>query len=139
MTRVAPGLTVPDSVRLKRLLGRPILLVFYNPTSRTAEELLKFAQSVQDADKSQVTVVGLAVTDDGEGALKQYTDLKLNFLLLSGKGLKQTYAVEATPKLVVLDPAGVVRGALVGWGREIPHVIVDEIKRWQRVPLPVPR
>ena len=38
-----------------------------------------------------------------DAVLKQYADLKLQFPLATGNGLRQTYAVESTPKLVVLD------------------------------------
>lgn len=126
---VVPGLTGHPSVRLHRLLGKPILLVFYNPTSQTAGELLRFAQTVQDRFPS-VTVVGMPVTDDSNGVLRQYKDLDLHFTLVSGKGLRQSYAVEATPKLVVLDAEGLVRGAYEGWGREIPQAVVQELDRW---------
>src|SRR5207245_245601 len=129
---VVNALTNKQPVRLQRLLGRPILLVFYSPTSRYAEELLRFAQSLQDMNAAEVTVLGLAVSEDTEGVLKQYADLKLQFPLAAGKGLRQTYAVESTPKLVVLDADGVVRGAYIGWGREIPSSVSEELKRWQR-------
>ena len=130
------ALTNKQPVRLQRLLGRPILLVFYSPTSRYAEELLRFAQGLQDKNPAEVNVVGLAVSEDTEAVLKQYADLKLQFPLAAGKGLRQTYAVEATPKLVVLDADGVVRGAYVGWGREIPVAVADDLKRWQRPAVP---
>lgn len=125
---VMPGLVTKDSIRLRRLLGKPVVLVFYNPSSHLAEELLRFAQRLYEAHR-EVMVLGLAYSDDTDFIVKQYTDLKLSFPLLPGKGLRLTYGLEATPKLVVIDAEGLVRGAYVGWGPEIPLAISDEIKR----------
>ena len=41
-----------------------------------------------------------------------------------------SYAVEATPKVVLLDSDGVVRGTYLGWGRETPSAVTEELKRW---------
>lgn len=131
----APDFVVTDfmsqeSARLRRWAGRPVLLVFYNPTSETLTELLTFAQTLHDTYKAQdLTVLGLAVTEDAERVRKQRADMKLNFPTLAGSGLRLTYGVEATPKLVLLDSAGVVRGMYTGWGRETPTAVTEELKR----------
>ena len=41
-------------------------MIFYNPGSQTAEELLRFAQKVSQKYQSQVTVLGLAMSEDVE-------------------------------------------------------------------------
>jgi hypothetical protein len=137
-----PGQVAPDSVvldlagkdsaRLSRWLGRPLLLVFYNPTAASAEEVLRFAQSVHDTYREAVTVLTLAMSEDAEGIGKQRADLKLTVPVWSGKGLRVTYAVEATPKLMVLDADRVLRGSYVGWGRETPDEVTEELARWLR-------
>src|SRR5262249_3852343 len=93
----APDFVVPDldkreSARLRKFLGQPILMVFYSPTSRNSVEILKFAQSISQAERSHVTVIGLAVSDDADKVLKQRDELRLSFPLLSGQGLRLTYA-----------------------------------------------
>lgn len=133
---VTTGLTNKQPVRLQRLLGRPILMVFYNPMSRTAEDLLRFAQGIHDKNGTEVTVLAMAVSEDADAVMKQYGDLKLSFPVLLGKSLRFSYAVESTPKLVVLDAEGMVRGAYIGWGREIPIAVADDLKRWQRTTSP---
>ena len=40
---------------------------------------------------------------------------------LYGSGLRISYKVETTPKLVLIDAAGLVRGMYFGWGRETPE------------------
>ncbi len=137
LDRPAPDFVVPDlvtreSAHLRRFLGRPILLVFYSPTSKQAPRILEFAQSlVAGSERPAVTVLGLAVSDDTEAVLKQRRELKLTFPVLSGQGLHLTYAVEATPKFIVLDASGVVRESVVGWGREIPDLLKQELEQWK--------
>jgi peroxiredoxin len=123
-------LTTTESTSLHRWLGHPILLVFYNPTAQTAEDVLHFAQSVCTAHAQHVTVLGLAVTDDTARTLKQRADMHLEFPILAGNGLRLSYALDTTPKLVVIDGAGMVRCSLVGWGPETAATITDELLRW---------
>jgi peroxiredoxin len=136
LNRPAPDFLTTDlasreSARLHRWLGRPVLLVFYNPASALGEEVLLFAQKLQTAHADSLSVIGLAVSDDVQRALKQRDQLKLSFPLLSGTGLRLSYAIDATPKLVLIDSTGTVRGSYVGWGLETPHSITEDLKRWQ--------
>lgn len=126
---VAAGLTAPESLRPKKLAGRPAVLLFYSPGGRTSEETLRYAQSVQQSRGGALRVVGLAVTDDTERALREYRSLGLTIPVYSGVGLGAAYGVEATPRWVVLDAAGVVRAACTGWGQEVPALIADVLKQ----------
>jgi peroxiredoxin len=128
---VVTDFTNHDSARLRRFLGRPIVMVFYQPGSKTASETLRFAQDLREHNPNGLTVLGLAMTDDAAAVLKQRAELKLTFPLLSGAGLRRTYDVEATPKLLVLDGAGIVRGAYLGWGQETPTIVREELKHWE--------
>ena len=76
---VVPGITTHEDVRLKRTLGRPTLLVFYTPASPAAEELLRFAQKLQDENPAQLTVLALSMSEDVDAASRQHADLKLGF------------------------------------------------------------
>jgi peroxiredoxin len=130
----APDFTAPDLVAggtngLRRLLGKPVLMVFYNPSSRTTGELLRFAQKLGDAHHD-LTVVGFNVAPDAEQVKKQRADLGLTFGMIDGSGLRTSYAVDGTPRMVLLDAKGVVRGAFSGWGRETPGDVMEEVRRW---------
>jgi hypothetical protein len=127
---IVTNLLTKDSERLHAWIGRPILMVFYSPGSVTANELLTFAQRLQDKHGRQLYVLAFAVSDDTEAIRKQWRELRLGIPILSGKGMRQSYAVEATPKLVILDAEGVVRGSYVGWGPETPETVREEIRRW---------
>ena len=134
---VAPDFGASESARLKRWLGKPIVMVFYSPTSANAPDLLRFAQSLGDAHRD-VQVLGLAMSEDAERVRRQRADLKLTFPVLNGTGLRLSYGVEATPKLIVVDRDGLVRGACVGWGRETPGEVTEELQRWLP-PNPAPK
>ena len=118
-----------ESVSLTRLLGQPLLLIFYAPESRSAEEVLRFAQTVQDENRQAVTVVGLAVTEDASLVQAQQQSLRLSFPLLSGRTLRKPYGVDATPRFMVLDGTGLIRASFVGWGPETKRLIVEQMRR----------
>jgi hypothetical protein len=56
--------------------------------------------------------------------------MKLSLPLIDGRGLFQTYSVEATPRLIVLDAAGIYRGGFTGWGAQVPREVSEEVQRW---------
>jgi peroxiredoxin len=139
-TAVAVGQRVPDfvvtelinnqSVRLYRLLGRPVLILFYNPSTETGIQVLDFAQKVCTAYRQGVTVLGMAVTDNPDLVRRQYEQMRLQFPILDGKGLHLTYGVDATPRLIVLDADGILRGAYTGWGDQTSAEVARELQRW---------
>jgi hypothetical protein len=106
-----------------------VLLVFYNPASSTAAEVLRFAQRVRTSAGGGVVVLGMAVSEDAKLVLKQRADLGIDFPVLNGSGLGASYALEATPKLYVIDADGVVRGAYLGWGRETAAEVQEELRQ----------
>jgi peroxiredoxin len=119
---VALDLVSRQTVRLQRLRGRPILLIFFQPNSHHADEILRFAQSLHDSPVSGTQVLGLCMGDDGPRGLQQPRDLGLTFPILSGTGLQSTYHVDATPKLVVIDAtADLVRKELRRWQQKATH------------------
>jgi peroxiredoxin len=131
---LALDLVAKESVSLHRWLGKPIVLVFYNPKAASAVEVLHFAQQVQQIHGERVAVLGMAVSDNYEQALRQREEMDLKFPILSGTGLRLSYKVESTPKLVVLDSAGMMRGSYDGWGPEIPHSVNQDLTRCLAIP-----
>jgi len=126
---LAMDLATRASARLSKWQGQPVLLLFYDPASDLGEEVLRFGQELQTAHPNQLTVVGLSVVGAAPAALKQRDQLKLTFPIISGTGLRLSYAVDATPKMVLIDAAGIVRGHYIGWGPEIPGTIRDDFER----------
>ena len=131
----APDFVVPDiranrATNLKPWLGKPILLVFFQPDSITLDPLLRFAQSLADANADKLAVIGMAMTDDAEQVKRLAHTLQLTMPLLNGSGLRQSYVREGTPTMVLIDGTGVVRGSFLGWGNEVPHEVLAELRRW---------
>jgi peroxiredoxin len=127
---VAPDLVTHESARLQHWRGKPILLVFFHPASVNANELLRFSQQLTTTYPTQMTVIGMSMVEDTDKVLKQRSDLGLTFPLLKGNGLRASYALEATPKMVLIDPNGFVRAAWTGWGAETPAEVLQEVRRW---------
>jgi peroxiredoxin len=129
---VAPLLVGNEPIRLRKLRGKPTLLFFFSPTSRTADQMLRFAQSLHAAHFRELHVVGLAMSDDATSLQGQCLALGVMFPIASGTSLHATYDLESTPKVFLLDPEGVVRATYVGWGGETPTTIEEEARTWIR-------
>src|SRR5262249_35923031 len=66
MTVATPAKPAPDFLvtdfggkepaRLKKWIGRPIVMVFYSPASESARDLLRFAQRLSQAHRPELTV-----------------------------------------------------------------------------------
>jgi peroxiredoxin len=129
---LASGFTNPKSTRLRGLQGKAVLLVFYSPVSSISPEVLRYAEKMSTTYGQKLTVVGMSVSDDEEKVKKQLADLSLTIPVLHGGGLRVTYGVETTPKLVLIDANGVVRGGWIGWGAETPDEVMAELKQWMK-------
>jgi peroxiredoxin len=127
---VASEITGTGSARPGKWKGKPALLVFYHPGSFTAADLLRFAQDVHKNHGRHASVVGLSVSDDTAVVLKQRTALGLGFPILHGAAMRVSYGVETTPKLVILDGHGIVRGMYLGWGGETAAEVLAELRKW---------
>jgi len=127
---MAPNMVTSGTFHLRQTRGKPVLLVFYNPASPTTAGVLAYAQKMSDSYKG-LTVLALSVSGDVDAIKKQRATLKLTFPVLDGSGLHISYGVEGTPKLMLLDGNGVVRGDYVGWGSETPGAVMNELRRWE--------
>jgi peroxiredoxin len=124
--------TSEENGRLRRFKGKPLLMIFYDPTSPLGENALRLGEEVSAASKGAVAVVGLAMTADRDAVKRQRTELKLTMPLFDGRGLRQSYGVKATPRLVVIDADGIFRGSWDGWGEEIRDGVLQELRRWEK-------
>lgn len=124
------NLTNSESVRLSKLLGRPALLIYYQPGSaKTAEPVLHFAQSMYERHGQRAFILPLAIGSN-ESALRQRNDLKLTVSVLAGREIYKLHGVESTPCFVVLDENGIVRKVILGWSEENVAEARTEFERW---------
>lgn len=127
---VTPDFVTRESARLKNWQGKAIVLVFYNPASDRAADILRFAQQLARAHANDLAVLGLAMSEDGDKVRAQRAELLIKIPVLSGTGLRVSYAVDTTPKMVIIDRDGIVRGTYAGWGLEIQEDLAGELKHW---------
>lgn len=127
---VAGPITTKESGKLSKWKGKPILLIFYHPESVTVPDVLAFAQQLHASHAKHLHVIGLSVVDDAPAVRRQQEALRLDFPIYNGGGLRISYGVETTPKLVLIDSTGVIRGMYLGWGRETAQEVLTELRRW---------
>jgi peroxiredoxin len=137
---VATNLTGGSSARPRNWTGKPVLLIFYSPASPTTPAVLRFAQGLAVKSSHRLMVAGMSVSTSAEVVKKQAEDLGIEFPIYDGTGLRITYDIESTPKFVLLDAHGIVRGAWLGWGQEVPGDVGEELRRWlpPTIHLPAP-
>lgn len=131
--RPAPDFVVQDfdkqsTLPLRTWRGKPLLMVFYQPGGGTAGLVLRFAQRLAD-QHHDLTVVGFCTNDDVATVKRVAAELSLTFPTLPGKSLLQSYEVAATPRIVLLDADGIVRGKHLGWGPEVAPTLDEELKK----------
>jgi hypothetical protein len=141
---VATNLTGGPSARPRNWMGKPVLLVFYSPRSPTTPAVLHFAHTLGAKNAHRLVVVGMSISADPAAVRKQHEELGFPYPVHDGSGLRITYEVESTPKLMLLDSNNIVRGSWVGWGHETPAEVRDELRNWlaptvNLPPPPMPR
>lgn len=125
---VADHITEDGLARLKQWKGKPILMVFYHPESSLLRELLPFLEEAKK-ECPDLQIVGLAMTKDVASVRELYKKRGLKFPTIQGSGLRGSYDVEATPKMMLLDERGIVRANQLGWGREMTFRITESLKQ----------
>jgi peroxiredoxin len=142
--RAAVGQRLPDFVctdllthethRLQRVLGKPVVVMFYNPATENGQRVLRFGQALAQRYAKDVTIWPMAVTDQTELARKQHKEMDLPFSISDGSGLVQLFGVDDLPRLVVLDGQGVVRAASTGWGQHTAGEISGQVQKLLSAP-----
>jgi peroxiredoxin len=140
---IAVGQPAPDflaadpatgaTTRLARLRGRPVLLVFYSPSSASAAETLRCVQSMHQRFGESAAVAVVSVPDDTSAASRQRAAYCPDVPILAGRGVAGPFTRDAsgretTPRFIVLDASGVVRHIADGWGSETAGLVERAIK-----------
>jgi hypothetical protein len=126
---VAVNAVTRRTVGLRNFLGKPTLMVFYHPRTEAALSALHFAHRMENSSGQAVHSAGFALVDTVEGARQQQGDLYVGIPIFVAASMKQSYGVQTTPKIVILDAAGVARAAFEGWGPETGSAVAAELRR----------
>jgi peroxiredoxin len=129
---VVTSLTDMHPMALKTMLGRPTLVVFYNPATGVGRDVIVYAKGLSEKQTGKVQVMAMALTLNADAARKQHADLRLPFPVLDGHSLCTSLGVENTPRLVLLDAAGIIRWEATGWGLHIPGEIAAELAQCEK-------
>ena len=122
-------LTNGESIRLSKLRGKPVVLLYYQSGSvRTAEPLLRFAQSLDTRHAGKAVVLPLVVGDP-ESAVQQRNDWRLAVHVLAGRDVYKQHGIESTPCFVVIDAEGIVRCVALGWSEENAAAVRTELEK----------
>ena len=127
---VAKDLVSGAQVRLQLLRGKPVLMIFFNPTSSSASDTLRFGQALRQTN--QAHVLGLSVAPGTDTIIKLCRALELDFPIIAGAELRSAYGVDSTPRLIVIDGEGRIQRSFEGWGQETPAIVREELGRWRQ-------
>ena len=132
---VLTDLTSGKVYSIRKWRGQVVLLCFYLPGAVTADDVLPFAQTLAQAKDPPVVVVGMAMSDEATVVHKLQMRYSLSFPQLAARGLRHSYAVDATPRFVIVDAEGIVRAIHTGWGPDIPVLLTRDLRSSQK-PMP---
>lgn len=131
----APDFTVPrlggqGSLALRNCRGSNVLVVFYNPSAPMTEEvLLQVQQWGRTNQGRELTILPLTVRPDHAANQNWGRLLGKEMPIYDGSGLRITYGVEVTPRLVLVDKQGIVRALHEGWGGETRQQCTEDLKQ----------
>ncbi len=136
---------------LRGMRGQPVLLVFFQPKSATAAEVLPFLEQLyREALPEAVDQAAADQAAAAQGAAKpkrsyhvlgvlhsprpeDWKPVKdkhgLTFPVVMGTSLRLSYGVTATPAWVLIDREGLVAEQWTGWGPEWPTLIRKSLQR----------
>jgi peroxiredoxin len=129
---IATNFTGGGSAQLRRWIGKPVVLVFYHPASPTTPTVLRFAQQLSAKYPQRIYVAGMSISDKADLVRQQQKEWGLTFPLLSASGLRGSFGVAHTPKIILLDGSNIIRGEYLGWaaGGETAREVEEELRRW---------
>jgi hypothetical protein len=118
-----------ESIDLQRLQGRPVLLVFFHPSSQTLNDLMRHLDEL-NRKHNEIRLIGMVMTSDAGLIGRQVTRKGWKLPVLNASALRGLYGVEFTPRLVMIDAGGIVQGIVDGWGTETTFQIETAMKKW---------
>lgn len=125
---VAPMIQSTGQFHLSAHRGRPVVLVFYKPGSKTSVGSLRVAEALHRVFADKVTVQTLALG----GASQTDPDrekLRLTVPLAAGDTIRRQYDVEYYPQFFVIDAQGRLVYRFEGFGDETGYLLKDQLQK----------
>ncbi len=133
--RPAPDFVAPfiyggqGSATLKIWKDQPLLLAFIQPGTPVAEQVVIACKNWKQKAGDRLTVLLLPVKPESRPLERLVRDTSFKPQVLDGSGLRISYAVESTPRLVLMDSRHKCLGIYDGWGTEAQTECDQEIDR----------
>ncbi|HET6574619.1 MAG TPA: redoxin domain-containing protein [Fimbriiglobus sp.] len=126
---VAPLVHAAGQFRLSAVRGRPAVLVFFKPGSKTSRGSLSVAEALYKLYADRLAVVALAVSAGPEEASRQREALTLTVPVADGSGPRPAYVVDTYPKFFVVDAAGSLAWRFDGYGAETGYLAKVQVEK----------
>jgi len=133
---VAPSVHALGQFRLSAVRGKPAVLAFFRPESKTSQGALEVLEALQTRYAGRLEIAGLTVHERPEIAARQRERLKLTVSVCDGDALRGTYAVDGYPRIFVVDAAGTLAARFDGFGAETGWLVHEQVQRLLAAPLP---
>jgi len=118
-----------EQVRLSRLRGKPLVVLYLNAEAASAMPTLEFLQKLQTHFGTHATMIGIVMEGDIEAVKRLHKRLNLTIPLLEGTAVRKTHQIDTTPLFVVVDANGGTQAVIVGWGGETSGLVWRELDR----------
>lgn len=112
---------------LASLRGKPVLLVFFKPTSPLIDVTLRYLRRTAPY-RDAVHVVPVAVDGSRDDIEKLRAAHKLPGDVFESRTALAQFAGRSTPRFIVIDKRGIIRLMLPGWNGEFPEQIHKELE-----------
>jgi len=116
-----------ETVRLSRLSGQPVVLIFFKPNSPMVRHVLAYADDAKSAYAGKGHVVALAVSGEAGAIVQLRSQLRVKIPIHDGRNAVRLFAGESTPRIVILDKSGTIHSITPGWGGEYPERFAKEL------------
>jgi hypothetical protein len=124
----APDFTA-GTFRLSENRGKPVVLVFFKPSSETTELTLAIANALNEKYNAKAAIVPLAVFGDAAAGVKDRDRRKLAAPVYDGTQAETAFGVESVPRFALIDATGVVKWTFSGVGAETGFAVREQLER----------
>lgn len=124
-----PGITAQGSAKLSSARGKPLLVIYFQPSASSALSVLHLADELNV--RKLGTILPLAIGEAAEAKKLQFEE-KIAVPIFDGTDVYKTHGLEATPVFILVDADGVVRNVWRGWGKETPSSVTRDFERWAK-------
>ena len=115
--------------RLTEHRGKPIALIFFAPGGKTTDLTLAVANALRQKYAGRVVVAPVVVFGDPAAAVADRVRMGFTLPIHHSPELEKTYGVDAVPRFMVIDPAGIVRWTFDGVGAETGYLVREQLDR----------